>query len=115
MKKATFGILTATLITFGMPVIAAENEAAAPANEPAATEQAAPAETSSAQDNQAIEMQTQWRTQFQKLDKNHDGVIDKKEAKQDKALNKAFKKVAKKGKLNETDYLNWQASKQHRG
>lgn len=105
MKKTIYGILTATLISVGLPVMAAENETAAPAV-PAAAEEAAPAQA-----NQTIQMHDQWRTQFQKLDKNHDGMIDKKEAKQDKALHKEFKKVAKKGKLNETDYLNWQASK----
>ncbi len=44
---------------------------------------------------------------FSKLDANKDGVIDRKEAKADKNLSKAFKKIAKKGKLDQEGYDKW--------
>jgi len=45
---------------------------------------------------------------FKKLDVNHDGMIDKKEAKGNKDLIKDFKKIAKKGKLDKDGYQKWE-------
>jgi phosphate-selective porin len=113
MKKATLSILAASLLGMSVSAIAAEGEQAAPAAA-AEAQTAAPAASTTPQANQAIAMETQWRTQFKKLDKNHDGVIDRKEARKDKGLYKEFKKVAKNGKLNETEFLKWQESKKPR-
>ena len=62
----------------------------------------------------AIQPELQWKKQFQSLDKNKDGVIDSKEAKADKVLDKQFKSIAKQGKLDETGYMNWQQVQQPR-
>ena len=48
--------------------------------------------------------------QFMKLDANHDGVIDRKEAKGDPALKHSFRKLTKNGKLNEKGYDAWKNS-----
>ncbi len=52
--------------------------------------------------------------EFGKLDANHDGSIDAAEAKADKALHKAFSKIAKAGKLSKADYDKW-AEKHKKG
>lgn len=63
----------------------------------------------------SVKPDSQLREKFQALDKNHDGTIDRKEAKADKQLHKSFKKIAKKGKLDESGYINWQQAQQPRG
>jgi len=62
----------------------------------------------------AVQPEMQWKKQFESLDKNKDGIIDSKEAKADKALNKQFKTIAKNGKLNETGYMKWHQAQQPR-
>lgn len=59
--------------------------------------------------------QLQWKKQFDSLDVNKDGMIDSKEAAADKHLNKQFKTIAKKGKLDQSGYMNWQKTQQPRG
>jgi len=51
---------------------------------------------------------------FMQLDKNHDGTIDRAEAKADPALAKAFDTVAKNGKVNKQEFQSWEHS-QHMG
>jgi len=45
--------------------------------------------------------------EFVKLDTNKDGAIDKKEAKKNKKLSKSFKKLAKKGKIDQAGFTKW--------
>ena len=49
--------------------------------------------------------------EFVKLDANHDGVIDKQEAKADPALSTDFDDIADdQGKLDEEGYTEWKSS-----
>lgn len=48
---------------------------------------------------------------FSKLDINHDGFIDKKEAKADKMLSKKFNTVAVNGKIDQHAYDSWKEQK----
>ena len=61
----------------------------------------------------AQDMSAEFDKMFKKLDTNHDGMIDKKEAKANKALNKDFKKIAKNGKLDQEGYGKWEQSHKH--
>jgi len=45
---------------------------------------------------------------FDKLDANHDGMIDKNEAKANKRLSRSFNKVAKNGKLDKDGFMKWE-------
>ncbi len=64
--------------------------------------------------SESIQPEVQWKKQFQALDKNNDGAIDSKEAKADKNLDRQFKTIAKKGKLDQSGYMNWQKAQQPR-
>lgn len=46
---------------------------------------------------------------FEQLDRNQDGTIDMDEAKADKELAAVFATLAKQGKLEEKEYVNWRA------
>lgn len=77
-------LLYAVVLALSTPVFAAESEQTTPADDAHA--------------------------QFMKIDANHDGVIDRKEAKGDTALNQSFRKLAKNGKLDEKGYDAWKNS-----
>jgi len=105
MKKSEMGLIVLVLSSFSLPTFAADM----PAKSSESTQHAPGMNM-----HHDINMQTQLREQFRKLDTNKDGVIDKQEARHDKALSKAFKDVAKKGKINETEYMHWQQLKKPR-
>jgi len=94
-KKLSTTLLSVSLFLTSATVFAAAEESAAPEAAPAAS---------------GTDMSTQMDEMFKKLDTNHDGMIDKKEAKADKALAKDFKKIAKKGKLDQENFNKWQES-----
>ena len=58
----------------------------------------------------AADHAAKYHEQFAKLDTNHDGVIDKGEAKAHKALHKSFAKAAKDGKMTEEQFAKWSSS-----
>lgn len=103
LSTAIIGLLLSTTSVFAVESANHEMNTAAQAPAPAANPE------------MAAKPDTQAREKFQALDKNHDGKIDKKEAKADKDLNKSFKKIAKKGKLDESGYINWQQAQRPRG
>jgi len=103
MKKSLAPILGITLLFGGATVYAADDAGEAFTDKEPATTESEPAPANNADD--AI---TQM---FNKLDMNHDGAIDKKEAKSDKALSKSFKKIAKNGKLDKNSYQQWEQSR----
>ena len=107
MKKTLASLITVSFL-LGSAVASAANDQASmkEAAPPAAQPSAKPASTNPAPTANAEDM-------FKKLDKNHDGMIDKNEAKADKALSKEFKKVAKNGKLDQQGYNKWEQSHQH--
>ena len=107
MNKILLSIVTGSLLLGSSVIFAAEEESGAAATETEAPATEAPAMDSSAP--AAEDMTAKNSDKFKLLDKNNDGVIDKKEAKADKALAKAFKKIAKKGKLDRSGYEKWEA------
>lgn len=104
MKKKLASLIGISLIAVGINANAATSEMeSAVGQAPAANAGAAmehPAES-----NKTMDV-------FSKLDANHDGMIDKNEAKKDKALSKSFKKIAKNGKLDQQGFTNWESSQQ---
>ena len=89
---------------------AAASAASGQESEPAMQDQQTPAAVQQLKDNQ--EMASKSMDTFSKLDTNHDGLIDIKEAKADKSLAKEFKNIAKNGKLDKDGYGKWEQSHQ---
>lgn len=50
--------------------------------------------------------------QFQQLDTNRDGYIDRAEAKHMKSLEQDFAKISKDGKVDEADFAAWESGQQ---
>lgn len=84
MKKLTL-LLLASLLSF--PAIAQEEEIP------------------------AIPQERLEKLNFEQLDRNQDGSIDMDEAKADKELSKDFATIAKQGKLDQKDYMEWRVAK----
>lgn len=105
MKKivAMLGVMT---FAASVSVFAADPATGGTAAE-AAAPAAAPAEAAPAAEGGGDPT----HDQFVKLDANADGSIDATEAKADEKLAKSFKKVAKKGKLDEAGYKKWASAK----
>lgn len=102
MNKILSTIVTTSLLLSSATVFAATGEEGMEAeSNPQAVEQ-----TQSGPD-----MSVELDKMFKKLDTNHDGMIDKKEAKADKALSKDFKKIAKNGKLDQEGYGKWEQTR----
>jgi len=99
MKKILLSIVSGSLLLSSSVIFAAGDEAGA-------TEAPAMDSTPAAGTE---DMTAKNSDKFKLLDTNNDGIIDKKEAKSDKALAKAFKKIAKKGKLDRAGYEKWAA------
>ena len=102
-KILSTALLTVTLTLSSAVANAEEGSAMAPKPAPAA---AAPAAKPA--------MSNHLGAMFDKLDKNHDGMIDKKEAKADKYLSRAFRKIAKNGKLDKDGYSKWEEKRHHK-
>jgi len=106
MKKLLLSIVSSRLLLGSSVIMAAGEEAGGAAEAPAMDAPAAAESAGGAADDLTAKNTEMFKT----LDVNHDGVIDKKEAKADKALSKSFKKIAKKGKLDQAGYEKWAAS-----
>ena len=105
MKRTLAPILGITLMVSGAAVYAATDEAGeAFTDQESSTANSEPAPAKAGGDDVITQM-------FKKLDANKDGAIDKTEAKNDAALSKSFKKIAKNGKLDMNGYQKWEQTR----
>lgn len=104
MKKTLASLIGISMITSAVTVFAAAGDMES------GTESAPVASQDAATQGQSIS--DKMAAIFNKLDANHDGMIDKTEAKKDKALSKSFKKIAKNGKLDQQGFTKWQNAQQ---
>ena len=107
MKKTLAPILGITLLVSGASIYAAEEagEAFTDQEPNVSTSESVSAPAKAGGGNDAISQM------FKSLDINHDGTIDKTEAKKDANLSKSFKKIAKNGKLDMNGYQQWEQSR----
>ena len=104
MKKVLSTIVTTSFLLGSATVFAATGEQGMEAE----------SNTQATQQTQSgHNMSAELDKMFKKLDTNHDGMIDKKEAQADKALSKDFNKVAKNGKLDQHGYGKWEQSRKN--